>query len=286
MKIKFENGKFFMDGSLIIEKQQLLAPIPEHTHEFIEIVYILKGRCTQKIDDTEYPANRGDLFLINYNRTHSVMGENNCEFFNILVKPEFINKSLTDSRNAFSLLELSSFEEFCGISEQNKCMVTFSGGEVKNVEAIINLLWKEFKENEAGCRFAIQSGLNFLLVQIFRKLSFPFKSTQKEISSELLKYIKEHSKDRISLKDIASANYYNPSYFSRLFKQYTGKSFTQYLKEARIEHACLLLETTDMNINDISEEAGYSDKTKFYKHFRQIKELSPYEYKVMKKSKK
>ena len=70
MKIKFTDGKFYMDESLIIEKQQLLCPIERHTHEFIEIVYILKGRCIQKIDDVEYPANGGDLFFINYNHSH------------------------------------------------------------------------------------------------------------------------------------------------------------------------------------------------------------------------
>ncbi len=285
MKIKFTDGKFYMDESLIIEKQQLLCPIERHTHEFIEIVYILKGRCIQKIDDVEYPANGGDLFFINYNHSHQVTGEKNCEFINILLKPEFINKSLIDSRNAFSLLELTSFEEFCGKTEQNKCMVSFSGSEVKNIEAIINILWKEFRENQPGYMFAIQSGLNLLLVQIFRKLSFPFKVSQREISEELLRNIKDHSSEKLSMKEIANANYYNPSYFSRLFKKYTGKSFTQYLKEARIEHACQLLETTDMRINDISAEVGYGDKTKFYKHFRQINNLSPHEYKIIKQSK-
>jgi len=76
---------------------------------------------------------------------------------------------------------------------------------------------------------------------------------------------------------------YNPSYFSRMFKAYTGKTFTTYLRDVRIERALYLTENTNMKISDIYSEVGYSDKTKFFSHFKSVVGISPLKYRKSKK---
>ena len=98
------------------------------------------------------------------------------------------------------------------------------------------------------------------------------------IYNETLRYIKEHCTEKLSIEMFSKKGHYNPSYFSRAFKKYTGVTFTEYLKQARINLACELLLNTNTKIDDIYTEVGYSDKTKFFKHFKEYTHTTPLKY--------
>jgi len=67
-----------------------------------------------------------------------------------------------------------------------------------------------------------------------------------------------------------------------MFKIHTGVTFTEYLKKTRIEAACNLLMNTDLKVSDIYVKVGYTDKTKFHKHFQQITGMTPLAFKKSK----
>jgi AraC-like DNA-binding protein len=71
---------------------------------------------------------------------------------------------------------------------------------------------------------------------------------------------------------------YNKSYFSRLFKEYTGLPFTAYLKNVRIRRAALMIKESDKLIEEIITDCGYTDKTKFFKHFKACYGVTPLGY--------
>lgn len=64
-------------------------------------------------------------------------------------------------------------------------------------------------------------------------------------------------------------------YLSQFLKEQTGKSYTEYVEELRLDHAMKLLRTTDLNITDIAEQCGFSTANTFYKAFRRKYQLSP-----------
>lgn len=64
-------------------------------------------------------------------------------------------------------------------------------------------------------------------------------------------------------------------YLSQFLKEQTGKSYTEYVEELRLDHAMQLLRTTDLNITDIAEQCGFSTANTFYKAFRRKYQLSP-----------
>ena len=98
------------------------------------------------------------------------------------------------------------------------------------------------------------------------------------VNKVLLEYkMKENGK---SIADMCS---YNHSYFSRIFKNHTGMTFTGYLKKARLNKAEGLLLNTDMSITDIIFESGYTDKTKFFSDFKKLKGETPFQYRKSKK---
>ena len=64
-------------------------------------------------------------------------------------------------------------------------------------------------------------------------------------------------------------------YLSQFLKEQTGKSYTEYVEELRLDHAMQLLRTTDLNITDVAEQCGFSTANTFYKAFRLKYQLSP-----------
>ena len=105
------------------------------------------------------------------------------------------------------------------------------------------------------------------------------------ISDKLLSYITQHCCEKLTLENIADLCSYNKSYFSRIFKEYTNLTFTEYLRNARMEKAKELLCDSDYSITDIVYHVGYSDKTKFFAHFKTYTGVSPLNYR-REKSKK
>jgi AraC-like DNA-binding protein len=85
---------------------------------------------------------------------------------------------------------------------------------------------------------------------------------------------------RISLKDIAVSAKMSKFHFSRVFKQYTGKTPVNYLKEIRMNHAVLLLQTQHLLIKETASECGFSDVSYFTKEFKKTFGTSPNKFRI------
>jgi two-component system response regulator YesN len=91
-------------------------------------------------------------------------------------------------------------------------------------------------------------------------------------------YIEDHYQEAISLEIVAANVGLSPSYFSALFTRKMGQSFTDYVTLYRLQKACELLSASNMNINEIAAEVGFSDARYFSKLFRRKMGLKPTEY--------
>ena len=82
----------------------------------------------------------------------------------------------------------------------------------------------------------------------------------------------------LSLKRLASDVNMNASYLSTLFKKEVGESLIQYVNKKRIEHALLLLNTTDLQVQSIAEYCGIPDLNYFTRTFKKIVGKTPSQY--------
>ena len=78
--------------------------------------------------------------------------------------------------------------------------------------------------------------------------------------------------------------YLSPAYFSRVFKQEVGESFTGYLNRVRIDHSRSLLRRKELRLVDIALMVGFEDQSYFTKVFKKITGLSPLQYREGKKT--
>ena len=63
-----------------------------------------------------------------------------------------------------------------------------------------------------------------------------------------------------------------------MFKEVTGKSYTEFITAVRIEKAKKMLTVTDMQVCDIAREVGYDDQNYFSRCFRKLEGVSPTKY--------
>ena len=100
----------------------------------------------------------------------------------------------------------------------------------------------------------------------------------KSIIDEAIKYMKKHYGEEISLEQVASRFFLNQAYFSRLFKQCIGTTFTDYLIELRMEKAKELLDQGTYKVYEVSRKVGYRSEKYFFRIFKQYMGCSPSEY--------
>ena len=281
MAIRQLDNKFFTDEGCYISYGKHAVDNPEHTHDFLEIVYIFSGSSLQIVDGREYQVSAGDLLFINLGSTHSFTCGKRFTYANLILKPEFIDSELQGTNNAFALLELEDYKEIGSLVDRSNLLVHLNAEESRRFEALIGLALSEQYSENPGKNLMLRSVFNALLTFTFRKMCLPMKKND-HIGEELLSYIRENCARRLSLNEIAADNHYSPAYFSRLFKNRTGQTFTEFVFSCRLDAAAKLLTTTDLSVGEICAEVGFSDRTKFFKLFDQRFGASPLQYKKAK----
>lgn len=108
-----------------------------------------------------------------------------------------------------------------------------------------------------------------------------FKADMSKPISTAIEYIRLNYFKSINLNDIADKVYLSPSHFSRMFKEVTDTTFIEFLTEIRIEKSKYFLKSTDMPIEVIAHNIGFSSATYFATTFKKSQGKTPREYRIL-----
>jgi AraC-like DNA-binding protein len=97
--------------------------------------------------------------------------------------------------------------------------------------------------------------------------------------NKVYEYVFENFRERIRLKDLADLLHMTPTSFSRYFTMKNNKSFSRFVSELRIKHACQMLTETDEPVSHICYACGFDTLSNFNKQFREITLRKPTQYK-------
>lgn len=126
---------------------------------------------------------------------------------------------------------------------------------------------------------ALTKELTEIFDVILNRMSNQRDSYGKRQALLALEYIDEHYADSsITLNSVCNALAMSTSYFSSIFKNYTGETFIEALTKKRIEKAKILLEQTNKKTYEIAEQVGYSDAHYFSVTFKKVTGKTPTEY--------
>lgn len=274
----FTNEKYIKNGKNVgIFRQTTKLVSVAHRHEFIEIIYIVSGKAFQNVDGQEYRVKKGDIIFINYGGVHQFTPDDTFTFYNICFSPEVISDTIINPDNAFLLLSLTAFDAMRG--EHNGGIISFSGKECLEIEHILEAMLAEYQEDLPFSNKILESYINILITKMLRKaqLGIDQQDTQ-NIWQELLEYIDRNLDADLTLSALAKKCFYNPSYFSRIFKQKFQMTPTEYVCRKRIDLAIHLLSESNLSVDEIGLKAGFTDRSTFYAAFAKITGSTPSHY--------
>lgn len=116
------------------------------------------------------------------------------------------------------------------------------------------------------------------LVEEIESLNRKHISFDQVVIHRVQQYIKENYHREISLTLLADMVHLNQAYLSRLFKQKTEMSFTDYLTRVRLQEAKRLLVTTDQTIDEIASAVGFKNNSYFTSVFKKREGINPSEF--------
>ena len=249
-----------------------------HDHDFVEILYVLEGAGRHCVDGEEFTVKAGDLLFINYGSTHAFFVDDKLVAYNLMIRVDYFTKNMIKDDNLFYMLALTSFEKIQHELNNRSPLVSFDYSERGDLANLFDNIELELSKNELGKLLVLDSYINIILCKVFRKIFVKDSDKDLLIPQDILDYINEHFNEKISLGDLSQRCFYNPAYFSRLFKKAFNMSFTDYIMDIRLKHCCELLKNSDYTIDRIIEECGFSDRNTFYERFKNKYGCTPSEY--------
>ena len=105
-----------------------------------------------------------------------------------------------------------------------------------------------------------------------------FHQSENDRINAIYDYSIANFKRKISMEEMAAVANISPNSFCRYFKSRTRKTYTQFINEIRIGHACKLLLENKINVKQICYESGFHNFASFHKYFKSITGKSPLIY--------
>ena len=234
-----------------------------HTHNHMELFYIVGGKGQFLIQDQLYPVNANNLVIINPNVPHTEVSLNAQPLEYIVLGIEGVELASSEQSNGrFSMLD--HFES-----------VEISG-------CLRNIL-REMELKSTGYEDVCQAYMEILIIRLMRSTALSVPAQPQQISANrqcaaVKRYIDQHFKETLTLDQLAEEAHMNKFYLSHAFKQEFGVSPINYLISCRIEERKYLLAETDLSISQIAQLLNFSSPSYFSQVFRRTQGVSPVEF--------
>ncbi len=102
--------------------------------------------------------------------------------------------------------------------------------------------------------------------------------------SKALAFMRANIHNSLSRDEVARHAGISPSHFSRLLKERTGRTFTDLLRQCRVDLACELLQHTDQSLAEITAACGFCDQSYFTHVFQDVKGMTPRQFRECSRS--
>ena len=252
-----------------------------HAHdEHYEVYYLIKGKRKYFIKDKTYYVNEGDIVFINKGDLHRTFYVDDFEHERLLInfRADFLN------------CEYGSYAYLLDLVFQQPIIIQLKFKEKQRFEDILYSMVNEVQKDDEGQELYLKTLLVQLLINSVRHLANNNADSQEYTGNvynkvtEIIHYINEHyDDDSISLESISDTFYISPYYLSRIFKNVTGFTYTEYLNHVRIQKAQRMLKESNLKVIDIAGKVGFNSLTHFGRVFKNNTRYTPSAYRKIHK---
>lgn len=255
-----------------------------HYHPELELHYVIRGEGVQFIGDRIRNFSAGEMILLGENLPHTwrcsdryfeANSECYVEALVLQFLPTCLGKEFLDLPEAFMIPRLF---------QKAKQGLIIRGEKKRKISALLNTALS-----------ASYLDRLILLLSILKILASNIEEDETITSSytvshsnaaemarldKIYSYALDHYRRDISLEEIASVVSMSATSFCRYFKLMTNKTFSNFLTEVRISHVCRALIENRLPTEVICFQCGFNNISNFYRHFKKVTGLTPYEYKL------
>ena len=270
--------KLLPSGRIItIRPHTRFIAFPEHSHDYVEMVYMCSGQTRHRVNGTEIVLREGELLMLGQHARQAIApaGEGDVAV-NFIVRPAFFSGTL--SYLGEEETPLRRFVVSCLTGENETGYLLFHVAEVLPIQNLIENLLYTLTEQIPNRRGILQSTMGLLFAQLLNHTdALQFETPEQKAVLSTLRYIEEHYADG-SLTEIAARLHYELPYLSRLIRRSTGRNYTALLQEKRLSQAAWLLRNTQRKVDEISFSVGYENVSYFHRLFAARFGCSPKSY--------
>jgi AraC-like DNA-binding protein/quercetin dioxygenase-like cupin family protein len=243
-----------------------------HRHEEFELILITEGYGTAMIGDFIGEYKPGDLYFIAGNLPHWFKKQHHKTIGAALVlhfKKEILGNvflDLPELKNVNQLLQKNDGIQIGITLKKEIAVLLVEIQQLKGFQRMGNLL---------QCIQKISTTPDFI------SLTQNFLFSNNHVNPAIEKIIDFSFKrylTPVTLKQVADVAAMSIPTFCRFFKKNIKKTYFDFIQDLRISHACKLLTSTDKAVMEICYESGYNSWANFSKQFKQVKKITPLQY--------
>ncbi len=276
--------------NIVIRKHPDFTPVFYHSHEFLELFYVLEGQTNQVINGMEFLMKAGDICLIPPNVKHSISVFDSSIILNILIRQTTFEDIFINFLRSDNILSSFFLSNMYGSKASDYIIFRTkdSNDRGEKVRKTILQMYDENKRKDLFSQDMLQAELHMLFIMIVRSCAKnydlpPNVNKENLLRFDIIRFIQDSGFD-VTLEQTAGAFHLSTQYASKLIKQITGYTFTQIVLRMRMRRAKALLEDTGVPVSAVSVEIGYLNPEHFIRTFKRETGLTPGEYRRQKQS--
>jgi AraC-like DNA-binding protein len=259
----------------IVFKDLDVCPKGGHEHNFFELVYIMSGTGTQIINKQQFTYGPGHMFLITPEDCHSFEVATHTQFFFLKFNDIYIKKNPVLQENVQRLeFILQNASHLPGCILKNQIDKTL-------VKPMVEAINREYIGKDLYNKELIAQLVNTLIIIVARNIAKFLPEQVNESTAEkamdILQYIQEHiyEPEKISATAISGHFGISDSYLGRYFKRHTNETMQQYITRYKLRLIETRLLHSDLRMNEIATELGFTDESHLNRTFKKYKGMSP-----------
>lgn len=250
--------------------------LTRHHHTQNEIVFVKEGQSTFDISGESYIIRKNQILLISALENHST--HSICTPYHRYV---FVSSMDLCSEYIHDPIMASAFIR----SNHQRGVIDLTQEAADEIERYFKLLVSETANHEVKWKERCAVILFDILILLYRSNPEMFlvekNSEDLNVIFTIKDYIDHHYSEPLSLDTVAQNFFINKYYLSHQFKEIIGYGFKKYIQLIRINKAKILLQNTNLTVNEICTKIGYDNINYFIRLFKEKEEVTPYQYHKM-----
>lgn len=260
-----------------INNYKYIAKIPLHIHNCYEIVYFHSGSGESSflnIENYEFESGKYIKYYDSNVSLNSVIKFSPGSF--IIYSPFVLH-----NENHFDASRITAI----GFTLDKEDGFTLENKLYNDFDSLIYNFIKQIENEYCNRSFYYTKMIESLIFQMLTQLQRSYDNSQSNSILFAKAYIDQYYMTNINLDKLAKQSGYCTDYFRIQYKEIAGSSPKAYILQKRLNLAIQQISTSDLSLNNIATNCGFSEYNQFVAFFKKHIGVSPSEYRKTLKNK-